>query len=259
MKGYLVKTPKFVQRMFPERVWTFPNSSLSANKIGNTIYLTFDDGPIPEITPWVLEELKKHHAGATFFCIGENIEKQPDLFRRIIAEGHSVGNHTFNHRNGWKTSTEEFVDNVLKADEEMNKVHEARSTLVHPNCPPVQNNMKDVNEGGKREDIPKIKSEISDQRSSISNLFRPPYGKLTSRQSHILQQKGYKIIMWDVLSGDFDASISEDNCFRNVSENVKPGSIVVFHDSLKAEEKLRYVLPKVLEVISEKGWSCEKI
>ena len=258
MKGYMVKTPKFVQRMFPERVWTFQNSDLPAVKTRNTIYLTFDDGPSPEVTLWVLEELKKHHARATFFCIGENIEKHPDLFRRIIAEGHSVGNHTFNHRNGWKTSTEEYIDNVLKAEEEMIKVHEARSTLVHPKYPP-RNNMKDGNEGGKHEDIPKFKSEISNKQSSISNLFRPPYGKLTSRQSYILQKKGYKIIMWDVLSGDFDAFISEDNCFRNVSENVKRGSIVVFHDSLKAEQKLRYVLPKVLEVISEKGWSCEKI
>jgi len=241
----MVKTPKFVQRMFPERIWTFQNSDLPAVKTRNTIYLTFDDGPIPEVTLWVLEELKKHHARATFFCIGENIEKHPDLFRRIIAQGHSVGNHTFNHRNGWKTSTEEYIDNVLKAEEEIRKWSKVESLMsedkINPNFP-----------------IPNQPSTINHQPSTLSNLFRPPYGKLTSRQSQILRKKGYKIIMWDVLSGDFDASISEDNCFRNVSENVNPGSIVVFHDSLKAEEKLRYVLPIVLEVISEKGWSCEK-
>jgi peptidoglycan-N-acetylglucosamine deacetylase len=232
MKGYLVKTPKFVQRMFPERVWTFPNSDMPVGKTGNTIYLTFDDGPIPEVTPWVLEELKKHHAKATFFCIGENIKKHPDLFQRIIVEGHSVGNHTFNHLNGWSTNTEDYVENVLNTEAEMNKVHEARNR--------------------KHEDIPKFKSEIS-------NLFRPPYGKLTSTQSQILQQKGFKIVMWDVLSGDFDASISEESCFSNVSESIKPGSIVVFHDSSKAEKNLRFVLPKVLQDVSEKGWKCDKI
>ena len=252
MKGYLVKTPKFVQRMFPERVWTYPNSVLSAGETGNTIYLTFDDGPIPEVTPWVLEELIKHNAKATFFCIGDNIKKHPDLFRRIISEGHSVGNHTFNHLNGWMTNTEEYIENVLNAEEEMNKVHEARSTLIRPN--PVNSG-----EGGNHEDIAKFQSEISNQQSPISYLFRPPYGKLTSRQSQILEQKGYKIIMWNVLSGDFDTSISEENCFSNVSESIKPGAIVVFHDSLKAENNLRYTLPKVLEHISEKGWNYGKI
>ncbi len=253
MKGYLVKTPKFVQRMFPERIWTFANSDMPAGKTENTVYLTFDDGPIPEVTPWVLEELKKTNAKATFFCIGDNIKKNPDLFRRIIVEGHSVGNHTFNHLNGWTTNTEEYIENVLNTEAEMNKVYEARSR--------------------KHEDIPKFKSEISNQQSPISNqqspisnqqspisnLFRPPYGKLTSSQSQILQQKGYKIIMWDVLSGDFDTSTSEETCFSNVSESIKPGSIVVFHDSSKAEKNLRFVLPKVLQDVSEKGWNCEKI
>jgi peptidoglycan-N-acetylglucosamine deacetylase len=252
MKGYLVKTPKFVQRMFPKRVWTLPNSGLPTVKTENTVYLTFDDGPISEVTAWVLEELKKHHAKATFFCIGENIKKHPDLFQRIISEGHSVGNHTFNHLNGWTTKTEKYIENVLYAEEEMNKVYEARSTRVRPNP-------ENPGEGGKPEDIPIFKSEISNQLSPISNLFRPPYGKLTSTQSQILRQKGYKIIMWDVLSGDFDTSISEESCFSNVSESIKPGSIVVFHDSLKAEKNLRFVLPKVLQDVSEKGWNCEKI
>jgi len=220
MKGYLVKTPKFVQRMFPERVWTFPNSHLPAGKAGNNIYLTFDDGPIPEVTIWVLEELKKHNARATFFCIGDNVNKHPNLFRRIISEGHSVGNHTLNHLNGWKTSTTDYIENVLKADEEMNRASE------------------DLKPG---------------------SLFRPPYGKITSKQTEILLSKGYKIIMWDLLSADFDASISKERCFKNVSESIKPDSIVVFHDSLKAEKNLRYALPKLLEFISEKGWDCGKI
>ncbi len=99
--------PRFIQRLYPERIWAFSRSE-------NSVFLTFDDGPIPEVTPWVLDELKKHKAKATFFCIGENVQKHPEVFRRIIAEGHSVGNHTFNHLNGWKTKTWVYVENALK-------------------------------------------------------------------------------------------------------------------------------------------------
>jgi peptidoglycan/xylan/chitin deacetylase (PgdA/CDA1 family) len=201
MRSLLVKTPKLVQRMFPKRVWALSEAT-------NAIYLTFDDGPIPEITPWVLQELKKHKAKATFFCIGENISKYPEIFNSIISEGHSIGNHTYNHLNGWKTETDIYIENVLLADAELNN------------------------------------------HSSIINtqfLFRPPYGKITQNQAKILQKKGFTIVMWDVLSFDFDAETSEEQCFANVSENIKPGSIVVFHDSIKAEKNLRKALPKVLE------------
>ncbi len=214
MKSYLVKTPKFVQWIFSERIWTFPNNN-------NFIYLTFDDGPIPEVTPWALEILKKHQAKATFFCIGDNIKKHPEVLKQIIYEGHTVGNHSFNHLNGWNTNTNEYIDNC---------------GAFH-----------------------KILRYTLNDNSKISNLFRPPFGKTTSKQSKILQKKGYKIIMWDVLSADFDATISKKKCLKNVLTNLEPGSIVVFHDSLKAEEKLRYVLPKVLEYIKEKGFICKAI
>ncbi len=216
--------PKFVQRFYPERIWAFSEDKAS-------VYITFDDGPIPEVTPWVLDELKKHNAKATFFCIGENIQKHPGIFRRIILEGHSVGNHTFNHLNGWKTKTSEYVENVEKAGRQM-------------------------------EDSRLFNSEIVNRQSKIENhksLLRPPYGKITSKQAKILQKKGFKVVMWDILSYDYDATVSEEKCLQNVLENLEPGSVVVFHDSLKAEKNLRYVLPKVLEFIAEKKWKCTSI
>lgn len=213
MKLRFIKMPRFFQRLYPERIWAFSRSK-------NTVYLTFDDGPIPGVTPWVLDELKKHNAKATFFCIGENVQKHSEIFRRIISEGHSVGNHTFNHLNGWKTKTSEYVANVLKCEELMN-------------------------------------SEFRIKNSEL--LFRPPYGKITSKQAKILQKKGFKIIMWNIISYDYDATISKEKCLQNVLENLKPGSVVVFHDSLKAEKNLRYVLPKVLEYFEENGLSYGKI
>ena len=214
MKFNLVKMPRFIQRLYPERIWAFPNKK-------DSVYLTFDDGPIPEVTPWVLDELKKHNAKATFFCIGENVKKHPQIFQRIIAEGHAVGNHTFNHLNGWKTNASAYIENVEKAERQMKSNSEFR----------IQN----------------------------SELFRPPYGKITSKQAKILQKKGFKIVMWDVLSYDFDSSISEEKCLQNVLKSIKPGSIVVFHDSLKAEKNLRYVLPEVLKFIGKEGLSNGKI
>jgi peptidoglycan/xylan/chitin deacetylase (PgdA/CDA1 family) len=217
------KTPKLVQRMFPKRVWTFPKES-------NAVFLTFDDGPIPIITPWVIQELKKHDAKATFFCIGENIRKYPDIFKTLISERHSTGNHTYNHLNGWKTNVSEYVKNVVLHETEANKWDE----------------------------ILALKNTQS-QTTNRDMLFRPPYGKITNKKSKILQKRGYKIIMWDILSGDYDASISEEKCLQNVLKSINPGSIVVFHDSFKAEKNLRYVLPKVLDFISDKGWKCERM
>lgn len=215
--------PRFIQRLYPERIWAFSRSK-------NSVYLTFDDGPIPEVTPWVLDELKKHRAKATFFCIGENVQKHPEVFRRIIAEGHSVGNHTFNHLNGWKTKTWEYVENVLKCENIVSTIR---------NLSPFEGGRGDV--------------------SNSEFLFRPPYGKITSKQAKILQKKGFKIVMWDIISYDYDAAISEEQCLQNVLKNIKPGSVVVFHDSLKAEKNLRYVLPKVLEFIREKDLFCKSI
>lgn len=210
------QTPKLLQRMFPKRVWSFPEKQ-------NTVFLTFDDGPIPDVTPWVIDTLKEHDAKATFFCIGENVKKHPEIFRSLIDSGHSIGNHTYNHLNGWKTNNSRYLKNVALFEKEM-----------------------------------KTQIELS-KNNHPKPLFRPPFGKINSTQSKALQRRGYKIIMWDVLSGDYNTSISKEKCLQNVLQNIAQGSIVVFHDSIKAEQNLRYVLPKVLNFITEKGWKCEKI
>jgi peptidoglycan/xylan/chitin deacetylase (PgdA/CDA1 family) len=207
--SFWVKTNRIIKWIFPNYVWNIPNDE-------QKVFLTFDDGPTPEITEWVLEQLKKYNAKATFFCIGNNIEKYPEIFQKTIAEGHAIGNHTFNHLNGWKTSTEVYIENV--------KLYETQN--------------------------PKLVTR---------NLFRPPYGKIKHSQSKILRKLGYKIIMWDVLSRDYDQSISATQCLENVLSNIETGSIIVFHDSVKAEHNLKYVLPKTLEFLKENGFVCDKI
>jgi len=208
------KTPVFVKSVFSSFVWNIPTEKPE-------IYLTFDDGPTPKITAWVLEQLKVYNAKATFFCIGHNIEKHPDIFQQVLDDGHSIGNHTFNHLNGWKTSTETYLDNVAKC------LHSLQSKIgAYP---------------------------------SENTLFRPPYGKLKPKQAKRLQQTGYNIIMWDVLSFDWDKRTSPNLCLNNVLKNTTKGSIVVFHDSLKASKNLQYVLPKVLEHFSKKGFQFKSL
>ena len=214
MKTYLVKTPKFVHRLFPKRVWAFPNSK-------NSVYLTFDDGPIPIVTPWVIKVLKQYKSKATFFCIGDNVTKHENIFQQIIEEGHSIGNHTYHHLNGWSTKTKDYINNCEKCEDTLNRV--------------------------------------KDYKSKSNPLFRPPFGKLTLKQSKTLQERGFHIIMWDVLSADFDAKISNKKCLENVLKNIQPGSIVVFHDSLKSYNKLKYVLPKVLDFLKINNIDCESI
>jgi peptidoglycan/xylan/chitin deacetylase (PgdA/CDA1 family) len=211
MKFYWIKTNWFIKKIFSNFTWDVSNA-------GNTVYLTFDDGPIPEVTEWVLAELKKHGFKATFFSIGENITKHSEIFKKVISEGHSIGNHTYNHLNGWNTSTEDYIKNVARCEEEIGKN--------------TNQNLK-------------------------SKLFRPPYGKIKTAQSKSIQKLGYKIIMWDVLSADFDTTISREQCLDNVLLNVKPGSIVVFHDSVKAFKNLEYVLPKTLAFLKEKKFNCD--
>ena len=199
---YLVKTPALIKKLYPECLWDVKTSE-------NIIYLTFDDGPTPDVTSYVLDELKKYSAKATFFCIGKNVKEHFDIYKRIIAEGHKPGNHTFNHLNGWKTDDRTYLEDIKQA------------------------------------------ANIID-----SEFFRPPYGRITKFQLKALQGENFKLrtVMWSVLSGDFDVKISPENCYLNVTKNVKPGSIVVFHDSLKAFTRLEYTLPRVLDFFSKEGF-----
>ncbi|MGB8703587.1 MAG: polysaccharide deacetylase family protein [Gillisia sp.] len=214
--AYLKKISTLGKVISPSLVWNIPNAK-------NTLYLSFDDGPIPEVTPWVLKMLKKYDAKATFFCIGENVKKHPEVFQEIISAGHRIGNHTYNHLNGWNTSTEDYFLNFQKAEEI-------------------------------------LQQEIRKSESRFSNeLFRPPYGKIKPAQIKRIQKYGHKIVMWEVISGDFDANLSAEECYKNVIGNCKSGSIVVFHDSLKAEKNLRSVLPEVLEFYKQKGFSFKTI
>lgn len=201
---FIAKTPKLIRAFMPEYTWSIPTGE-------RVLYLTFDDGPIPEMTPWVLDTLRQFSAKATFFCVGDNVVKYPAIFQRILDEGHSVGNHTFNHLNGWQTDHIAYLNNVRRC-----------------------------------------------ARVVKSRLFRPPYGRLMPRQRAVIERH-FRIIMWDVLSGDYNADISPEQCLQNVFDNAGPGSIVLMHDSLKAERNVRFVLPAVLKYFAGEGYRFEKL
>lgn len=209
MHKYFIKTPWIAKRFFSSYVWSLPADE-------NNVYLTFDDGPHPTITPWVLNQLKQFNAKATFFCIGNNVEKYPDVYQKILDGEHAIGNHTYHHLNGWKTDDSKYIDDVAAA-----------AQLIQ------------------------------------SNLFRPPYGRIRNSQakriSAAMKKDAVRIIMWDVLSADFDSSFSPEQCLNNVLENVSDGSIIVFHDSEKAFNNLKYALPKTLESLKEAGFNFRKI
>lgn len=192
------------QSLLRSLIWSIKNP-------GKEIFLTFDDGPIPIITPWVVDELKKYNAKATFFCVGDNVKKHPEIYQLLLDNGHRVGNHTMNHLNGWKNFNKTYFENIAAAEKYI-----------------------------------------------TSDLFRPPYGKIKPTQIFRLKKK-YKLIMWDVLTGDYDESKTGEECLNKIKKNVKSGSIIVFHDSIKAEKRLRYALPKCLEFLKTEGYTFSAI
>ena len=199
---YLVKSPLLLK-------WYYPSLTWNKSRTEKAIYLTFDDGPIPDVTDFVLKTLKDQEVKATFFCIGDNIRKHPQLYQQLLAEGHQVGNHTFNHLKGWKTDDVTYLDNFEKC-----------------------------------------------QALTGSKLFRPPYGRIKKSQVRKIRERypDMNIIMWDVLSGDFDLELSPEGCYHNVEKHVENGSIIVFHDSLKAFERLQYALPRCIAELKSKGY-----
>lgn len=201
---YLSKTPFFIQRLFPQFTWRIPTEE-------QNLYLTFDDGPIPEVTPWILDTLDSYNAKASFFCVGENVKKHPQIFNRIIQEGHQAGNHTYKHLNGWRTSQSAYLEDVK-------------------NC----------------------------QNLMSSKLFRPPYGRIKPAQAKRLRAN-HDIIMWDVLSGDFDPKKSAEDCLTIIKKHSKSGSIIVLHDNIKTANKLRSLLPKILEWGISEGYGFNSI
>jgi peptidoglycan/xylan/chitin deacetylase (PgdA/CDA1 family) len=199
---YIVQPSFLLRKIYPKAIWRIPVKE-------KKIYLTFDDGPIPIVTPWILDILNESETKATFFCVGENVVKHAAIYQRILEEKHAVGNHTFNHLKGWNSHSKTYIRNVKKC------------------------------------------AEVVD-----SKLFRPPYGRAKKSQiKHLSAQ--YSIIMWDVLSGDYDKKTSPEGCLKNVISNVRNGSIIVFHDNVKAQKNLEYTLPKFIDWAKENGFTFE--
>ncbi|MGV6830079.1 MAG: polysaccharide deacetylase family protein [bacterium] len=208
--------PKVIQKNWNSLTWNIETTK-------KELYLTFDDGPIPEVTTWVLEQLASFDAKATFFCIGDNVTKHPDIFQSIIDQGHAIGNHTHNHLKAWHHRSEEYLENILRAD----------------------------------------KALIENTRQAVefnSKLFRPPYGQMTPKLANKIQTDlGKKVIMWSILSKDYSAKVTPNSCTKNVISKATKGSIVVFHDSLKAFKNLKVALPETLAYFSKKGYTFKRI
>ena len=200
----MVRPPSFLRWIYPNAIWHLPSDR-------KVLYLTFDDGPTPFITEKVLELLDEYNAKATFFCIGKNIEQHPEIFNLIKYKGHHIRSHTYSHLNGWKSKTEEYINDYMKGRE-----------------------------------------------LSQSNLFRPPYGRILLKPLQVIQKQD-KVIMWDILSKDYDKDLSPEEVYANVTRNLGPGSIIVFHDNEKAKNNLLVVLPRILVYLSQQGYALEAI
>ena len=197
--------PVFFSRIHTTFIWNIPQKS-------NIVHLTFDDGPTVEATDWILNTLNEYDAKATFFCVGNNVEKNPELYDKIVKNGHSVGNHTHTHRDLLRTRRENYINDIDKA-----------AMYIE------------------------------------SKLFRPPYGKITYWTAKRLFAKGFKIVLWTVLSYDFDSRLSAEKVLRKCIKHTKPGAILVFHDNKKAFEKLQIVLPAYLSYFKKKNYAFEAI
>ncbi|MDH5367545.1 MAG: polysaccharide deacetylase family protein [Cyclobacteriaceae bacterium] len=202
---YWHKTPLYIQWLYPQLTW-------HKSRKEKTIYVTFDDGPIPEVTPQVLSVLETYNAKATFFCVGDNVRKYPNLYREILERGHNTGNHTYDHLNGWENSSQKYLDSIEKC--------------------------KDF--------VPE------------ATFFRPAYGKIKRNVIRSIKNS-YEIIMWDVLAGDFDTKLKKEACLKKSIQATEKGSIIIFHDSIKAQKNMLYTLPRYLEHFKNKGFNFKAL
>ncbi|MGY0393525.1 polysaccharide deacetylase family protein [Bizionia sp. KMM 8389] len=215
-----VKIPTILKKILPDFVWEFSTSE-------KVLYLTFDDGPTSEVTQWTLNTLKQFQAQATFFCIGNNIEKHPDIFHSILEEGHKIGNHSYSHLKGWRNTVDNYITDVNKAQAVINAEYNKPQNSAH--------------------------------KATGAKLFRPPYGQIKPSQGKALKKLGYTVVTWTILSFDWEHTINPEQCYQNVIKHSKPGSIIVFHDSVKASKNMMHALPKVLAYFSEKGYTFKTL
>jgi peptidoglycan/xylan/chitin deacetylase (PgdA/CDA1 family) len=208
MDAWLVTPPKWIRRLYPAFEW-------EVKTIAPTIYLTFDDGPTPEITEWVCDQLAQYKAKATFFCVGRHVETYPAIMLQLLQQGHVVANHTWSHVNGWKTDKKVYVEEVKKGE----------SALL--------------------------------PYSNFERLFRPPYGKMSREQTKWVKWQGYSIVQWDFLTRDYNAATDVAKTMMRLEKAIKPGSILLFHDSHKASHVLKQLLPFTLQLLQEKGFECK--
>lgn len=204
-----LKSSPLLRILFHNQLWKVKTKE-------KKVYLTFDDGPVPEITEWVLDVLRAENIKATFFCIGDNIRKHPLIFKKIMADDHVIGNHTFHHVKGWGCSASAYF-----------------------------------------QDVEDCRREIEKHQKTKSQLFRPPYGKITPVQTAGLLKRGYRIVMWDIVSKDYDQQFGADKSLQMITENVSKGSIIVFHDSAKAYDTLQQLLPKCIKVLKTRGYTFD--
>lgn len=204
----LYRTPKILQSFYPTLTWEKP-------QFEKTVFLTFDDGPIPEVTEFVLEQLDAFEIKATFFCIGGNVQKNPEILKKIIKSKHSIGNHTFNHLKGWNTDNKTYIQNIKRCQIELSN------------------------------------------HSHSTKLFRPPFGRIKKSQIPLVKELGFNIVMWTTLSQDYRADVSSEKCLKATLNATRNGSIVVFHDSLKARKNLEFVLPRYIEKLQKDGYNFD--
>ena len=227
----MVSLRDIFRKLYPYAIFTLPaplSSEKGGGEVSRCVYLTFDDGPIPEVTPKVLAILARYGVKATFFMVGENIYKHQDVFEQVAEAGHTIGNHTYNHLKGWHTSLMHYLSNVSKWEEAFEW---ARGIMDK-----------------------RAKGKLHNRR-----FFRPPYGKATFAQRRLLASRGYKIIFWDILTRDYDANQTPEAMFDLIQKRTRPGTIINFHDSLKSNERMLAVLPKTIEWLQQQGYELRPL